>query len=108
MKKNIGKVVGIGVAIIGVGLLKLLSDNKNTKYSNKWFEVASDDELEVEREKVRQEYCSSGDNYSLAVGLQKLLWRFDDVMSKRSWNGSTDYGYPKHREHGWYLPNDDD
>jgi hypothetical protein len=88
-------------------LLKLLSDNKNTKYTDNWFESASDDQLETEREKVRQEYCSSGDNYSLAVGLEKLLWKFDDVTSERAWNGSNDYGYSKHREHGWYLSNDD-
>lgn len=107
MKKIIKNVIGIGAAIAGVALITLLSDNKNTKYSDNWFKSVSDDELEIEREKVRQEYSSSGDNYSLAVGLQKLLWRFDDVMSKRAWNGSNDYGYPKRREHGWYLPNDD-
>lgn len=36
MKKSIRKVIGIGAAITGVVLLKLLSDNKNTKYSNDW------------------------------------------------------------------------
>ena len=108
MKNFIGKVIGVGASIIGVGLLILLNDNKNTKYSDGWFKSASDDELEMEREKVRQEYCSSGGDYSLAVRLQKLLWRFDKVMRERAWNGSTDYGYPKHREHGWYLSSDDD
>ena len=53
MKKSIGKVISIGAAITGVVLFKLLSDNKNTKYSNNWFESKSDDELETEREKVR-------------------------------------------------------
>ena len=108
MKVSIGKVItGIGAVIAGV-LLLVLSGNDKTKYSSSWFESASDDELEAEREKIRQEFCSSGGNISLASELQNLLRRFDAELSKRAWNGRTDYGYPKRREHGWYLPNDDD
>lgn len=110
VKKNLGKVIGIGISvtIAGFELFKLLSDKENSKYSNKWFESASEDELEMEREKVRLEYCSAGDNYTLASQLQRLLLKFDDVIRNRASSSSDDYEYPKHREHGWYLPNDDD
>lgn len=107
MKKGIGKVIGIGATgatIIGVVLLKLLSDDRNIKYSNKWFESKSDDELETEREKVRLDHCSGDEN------AWNILRRFDNEMSKRASIGheNEDYEYPKHREHGWYLSNDDD
>lgn len=110
VKKNLRNIIGIGigVAITGFELFKLVSDKENLKYSNKWFESASEDELEIEREKVRVEYCSSGNNYTVASQLQRLLLKFDDVIRNRASSGNDDYEYPKHREHGWYLPNDDD
>lgn len=103
MKKSIGKVIGIGAAITGVVLFKLLSDNENTKYSNNWFESKSDDELETEREKVRLDHCS-GDEKAW-----NILERFDNEMRKRANIGheNEEYKYPNHREHGWYLSNDD-
>ncbi|WP_300380190.1 hypothetical protein [Clostridium sp.] len=84
--------------------LKLLSDNQNTKYSNNWLESKSDDELETEREKVRLDHCS-GDEKAW-----NILGRFDNEMRKRENIGheNEEYKYPKHREHGWYLSNDDD
>lgn len=69
MKKSIRKVIGIGAAITGVVLLKLLSDNKNTKYSNDWLESKSDDELAMEREKVRLEHCSGNENAWNILGI---------------------------------------
>jgi len=105
VKKAIVAVAGF--IITGYGLLKILSDEGSRKYSNKWYEAASDDVLKREREMVRKQYCAAGDNYSLAVRLEKLLQRLDSELSNRAWNGRTDYGYPKHREHGWYLTNDD-
>ena len=43
---------------------------------------------------------SDGDRYN---------YRFDDEKRRRSSAGHEDEepGYPVHREHGWYLPNDD-
>ena len=104
MKKNIGKVIGIGAAITAVVLFKLLSDNENTKYSDNWFASKSDDELETEREKVRLAHCS-GDEKAW-----NILEIFDNEMRKRANIGheNEEYKYPKHREHGWYLSNDDD
>ncbi|MCQ2017136.1 hypothetical protein [Clostridium butyricum] len=105
VKKTIGTIIGVSIA--GYGLFKMLSDGEIPKYSSKWFESASDEVLKIEREVVRQQYCSAGNDYRLAIISEKLLKLFDSVLSKRAWNGHTDYGYPVHREHGWYLSNDD-
>lgn len=80
---------------------------KANMYSAKWFETVTDDALSEEREKVRLVYCSSGDNFSEASRLQNLLWRFDKEMSKRAWGDEVPHAPSIHREHGWYLPNDD-
>lgn len=76
-------------------------------YSSKWFKNATDAELDIAREKVRLDYCSSGDDFKAAYSLQNLLRRFDDEMSKRAWGNETPHAPSIHREHGWYLPNDD-
>lgn len=80
---------------------------KANMYSSKWFETVTDEALSTEREKVRLAYCSSGDNFSEASMLQNLLWRFDKEMSKRAWGDEIPHAPSIHREHGWYLPNDD-
>lgn len=90
-------------------LMNSLKDEieKADLYSSKWFEKATDAELDLEREKVRLEYCSPGDDFEAASRLQNLLWRFDKEMSKRAWGDEIPHGSSIHREHGWYLPNDD-
>ncbi len=80
---------------------------KSNLYSSKWFEKATDAELDIARENVRLDYCSSGDDFKAACSLQNLLWRFDKEMSKRAWGNETPRAPSIHREHGWYLPNDD-
>lgn len=93
--------------------IKELFDNlkeqieKANLYSNKWFENATDAELDTAREKVRLDYCSSGDDFRAACSLQNLLTRFDREMSKRAWGNETPHAPSIHREHGWYLSNDD-
>lgn len=76
-------------------------------YSTKWFDTATDAELNFEREKVRQAFCSSGKDFQAASHLQNLLWRFDDEMSKRAWGDEIPHSTTIHREHGWYLPNEE-
>ncbi|NLS86180.1 MAG: hypothetical protein GXZ14_11410 [Ruminococcaceae bacterium] len=76
-------------------------------YSSKLFDTVSDEVLDVEREKVRIAYCSSGSDFSEACRLQNLLWSFDKEMSKRAWGDEIPHAPSIHREHGWYLPNDD-
>lgn len=80
---------------------------KANMYSSKWFETVTDEALSTEREKVRLAYCSSGENFSEASRLQNLLWKFDKEMSKRAWGDEIPHAPSIHREHGWYLPNDD-
>ena len=93
-------------------IMKLWADlreeiKKNNLYSSKWFETVSDADLELEREKIRVAYCSSGGDFEAATALQNLLWRFDKEMSKRAWGDETPHAPSISREHGWYFPNDD-
>ena len=88
--------------------VRLTAETKTGKlYSDKWFETVSDAVLDEERERVRVAYCSSGDDDVAANALYELLWRFDNEIGKRAWAGRTPTGPAFHREHGWYLANDD-
>lgn len=93
--------------------IKKLLDNlmdeieKSYLYSSDWFKKATDAELNVAREKVRLDYCASGDDFKAACSLQNLLRRFDEELSKRAWGDEIPHAPNIHREHGWYLPNDD-
>ena len=80
---------------------------KPSTYSSKWFETVTDEVLSNEREKVRLAYCCSGENFSEACRLERLLGLFDKEMGKRAWAGKIPCPPTIHREHGWYLPNDD-
>ncbi len=80
---------------------------KPKKYSDKWFKTASNKELKAEREIVRKQFCSAGDNFQLAATLQNLLFLFDSVLSKREWEGKAPHGPGYHREHGYNLYKDD-
>ena len=76
-------------------------------FSSKWFNSVSDSELEEKREEIRLAYCSSGDDFDTACRLQNLLWRFDEEISDRAWGDEEPQAPSCHREHGWYLPNED-
>jgi hypothetical protein len=111
-----GKVVGVIAAMAGVAywVFKTTDDEGETAmsfdYADKWFNSATDSELDIEREKVRVVFSTAGRNNlsdSEVNKLERLLNRFDKEMSNRAWDGRTDYKYPAPREHGWYLPNDD-
>lgn len=67
-------------------LLDNLKDEveKANLYSSKWFEKATDSELNATREKVRRDYCASGDDFKAACSLQNLLGRFDKELSNRA------------------------
>ncbi len=101
IKKVLG--IGVGLAATGFEVYKLLSGRKPQKYSSKWFEPVSDQVLNTEREIVRKQYCSAGDNFSLAVSLQNLLRLFDSALSKRAWGDEIPHGPSYHREHGYNL-----
>lgn len=64
----------------------------------------SDDELELKREVIRLRHSAGDDRYD-------ELRRYDAEMVRRS-NEAYEREHPnppatRHREHGWYLPNDD-
>ena len=88
-------------------LVEYIEKYTMSTYSSKWFEKATDAELSIEREKVRLAFCSSSDDMENATLLQNLLRRFDNEMSKREWGDKIPRATSIHREHGWYLPNDD-
>lgn len=88
-------------------LVKSIEKYTSSPYSNRWFEKATDNELSIEREKIRLEFCSSGDDLENAILLENLLIRFDKEMSRREWGDEVPRAPSIHREHGWYLPNDD-
>jgi len=99
---NINKALGmVSIVVAGVAWF-------TRKYSSIWFSSLSDDELNDEREKVRQEYCSPSNSYQSGVKLQQLLYKFDDEIRRRSQSSSGDCGFPVPTEHGWYLSEDDD
>ena len=64
-------------------------------YSSKWLET------------IRVAYCSSGTDDRAVSFLQNLLWRFDQEISKRAWGNETPRAPTIHREHGWYLTNNE-
>ena len=105
VKKTLG--IGIGAVIAGLGAYKYFTGTEPQKYSNKWFDTVSDEVLKTEREVVRKQFCSAGDDFSLAVRLENLLRVFDSVLSKRAWGDETPHGPGYHREHGYNLYKDD-
>lgn len=70
----------------------------------------SDTELDDERETFRQRYVSSED-VRKESNLRHNLHRYDDEMTRRENEAyereNPNPPGPRHREHGWYLPNDD-
>ena len=110
---SIPTLIAIVLGLKNKDAIKELFDNlkdeieKANLYSSKWFENATDAELDTAREKVRLDYCSSGDDFKAACCLQNLLGRFDKELSKRAWGNEIPHAPSIHREHGWYLPNDD-
>ena len=83
------------------------TDKENYKQSDKFFRNASDDELEIEREKVRLKRNASYDDAEYDK-YYNLLNKFDNVISKRAWGDEETTAPSYHSEHGRYLPEDDD
>ena len=72
--------IGVGTFILGaVGTGFLFAMNS----SSPCLSSLSDEELNEEREKVRLDFCASGNDFDRAVQLQKELYRYDDELLRR-------------------------
>ncbi len=70
----------------------------------------SDTQLEDEREVLRERYLSCGANVDEASRLYDELHRYDEEASRRAnevYERENPEAQTRHREHGWYLSNDD-
>ena len=80
-----------------------------SKYTNYWFKHASLDELNSEREIVQwQGYNNPQLDDDFREKCHELLYKFDEWIRKKQYCDNDDWKPPAHREHGWYLSNDDD
>lgn len=122
-----GKVVGVAAAVVGAVCVAAAaagdeSDENTdytpiydgddadlrTKYSSDWLKSASLEELQTERSKVQADYRNPDLDIDYRGDLWDLLHEFDAAIGEKQWNGEEPKGPAFHREHGWYLPNDDD
>ena len=71
------------------------------KYDLEWIAALSDEDWKIEREKVQDEYRKGNGD------MQKILYRFDEVMRKRYPVDPSKNPFPARSEHGWHLPSDD-
>ena len=79
-----------------------------SKYSISWFESATLDELEEEREYVRSEiYCNGEVDLDIREKCYDLLYTFDDYIRDKKYGKDDEWSPPKSTKHGWYLPDDD-
>ena len=104
------QIIGGLIGVVGIGYAAYrLANGKGMepmKYSNSWIKALSDKDWEKEREIIRKQTDNYDGDWKKAVRLEKLLYRFDEIMSDRQW-GNEPEGFPKHSKHGWYLPSDD-
>ena len=70
-------------------------------FSESWLTSASDEELADEYEKRRLE-CHGNVTYEMNRINDEMIKRMNEQYEKEHPNAE-----PRHREHGWYLPNDD-
>lgn len=85
------------------GSLFMNSDDPYGKYTRSWLKNSSEEELNSEREEIRQRHCSGDER---AMGFLDMIDREKDERYEAT-HPNSEHGYPVHREHGWYLPNDE-
>ncbi len=106
MKINIKKVLSIGTGLLTVAI-SIFTLFRNKDDFADFLKNATDEELEVEREKIRLDFCNPNLDEDYRISCQNKLKAFDSEMSKRAWGDKESHAPTYHREHGWYLPNDD-
>ena len=98
---TVGSIIATCVlAIIGYHVLE---QNNSEPYSSQWLEGLSDGELREEHEKARLALRDSGDDWDLACKMDFLRRQIDSEIEKRKNDGTDNYVYPPHREHGRNL-----
>lgn len=106
MKINVKKAIGIGTAVLAAAVsIYALVTGKDDFES--FLKNATDDELATEREKVRLDYCNPDLDMDYRTQCEGKLRAFDREMNERAWGDEEPHAPSYHREHGWYLPNDD-
>lgn len=126
-----GKVVGVVATVVGAVALatNTARDDETTDYTTlpdgdeeggiivkkNWLKSATDDELRSKKAEI-----TAGTNWRSGSILDgdfdteiEVIDAIDEELNQRSWEryNSEDHSnesYGVHREHGWYLPNDDD
>ena len=109
-KRNWKKIAVITLVVGGItasvfGVKKLIDSLPVDMYTQEWLQSLSKEALDAEREKERLAFCASGSNYSEATRHQHNLYALDRELYRR--RPKAPDGPTIHREHGWYLPNDD-
>ena len=77
------------------------------EYSSSWLKTASLDELQTARSEVQSDYGNPELDIDYRADLGDLLLEFDTAIGNKQWEGQEPKGPAFHREHGWYLSNDD-
>lgn len=74
-----------------------------SKYTHKWLHGSSESELNEERERIRLRHCSGDERAMTYLDMidREKRRRYDEE------HPDEEPGFPAHREHGWYLSNDD-
>ena len=78
------------------------------KYTDYWFKHATLDELNAEREIVQWQGLNNPKlDDDFRERCRVLLNVFDKWIRKKQYGDDDSWKPPAHREHGWYLPNDE-
>lgn len=80
-----------------------------SKYTDYWFENASLDELNAERDVVQwQGLNNPALDDDFREECRELLYKFDDAIRKKQYGDNDTWTSPAKSEHGWYLPSDNE
>jgi hypothetical protein len=107
MNNNIKKALGIGASVLSVVVLAIFGIWGDKDDFADFLKNATDDELDAEREKVRLDSCNPNLDLNYRISCRNKLSAFDAEKHKRHPGNEEPHAPSRHREHGWYLPNDD-
>ncbi|HIZ47939.1 MAG TPA: hypothetical protein H9810_04385 [Candidatus Gemmiger excrementavium] len=106
MKIDAKKIIGFSVGMFTLAVSVLAFLDSKDDFSD-FLKNATDKELDSEREKVRLDFCNPNLDEDYRIRCQNKLMAFDNEISRRAWGNESPHAPNYHREHGWYLPNDD-